>query len=184
MLDRKLLARVDALQPTALSTEAFRHIAKNRHPLSGAGARLQGGRWNPPESFSTLYLALAQATVVAEFYRMAERQGRAPEDFLPRQMHRYGVTLGAALDLRSAAARDSLNLTPEALSALDARRCQEIGVAAHYLGFEGVVAPSATGTGTVLAVFFESLRAESNVVSVEDEAWIALPPESSELPPS
>lgn len=184
MLDRKLLARVDALQPTALSTEAFRHIAKDRHPLSGAGARLQGGRWNPPESFSTLYLGLAQATVVAEFYRMAGRQGRAPEDFLPRQMHRYEVTLAAALDLRSAAARDALDLTRDALSALDARRCQEIGAAAHYLGFEGIIAPSATGTGTVLAVFFESLRAESDVISVEDDEWADLPPEPSEVPPT
>jgi RES domain-containing protein len=183
VLDRKLLARVDALQPTTLSTEAFRHIAKDRHPLSGAGARLQGGRWNPPESFSTLYLALAPATVVAEFYRMAERQGRAPADFLPRQMHRYDVTLAAALDLRSAEAQDSLDLTPDALQALDAKYCQEIGAAARYLGFEGIIAPSATGTGTVLAVFFEGLRAESNVVSVEDEEWVALPPEPSDLPP-
>lgn len=184
MLDRNLLARVDALQPTALSTGAFRHVAKDRHPLSGAGARLQGGRWNPPESFSTLYLALAQATVVAEFYRMAERQGRAPEDFLPRQMHRYDVTLAAALDLRVPVAQDSLDLTPEALRALDARRCQEIGAAAHYLGFEAIVAPSATGNGTVLAVFFESLRAESNVISVEDEDWLALPSQASTLPPT
>lgn len=184
MIDRKLLARVDALQPTALSTEAFRHIAKDRHPLSGAGARLQGGRWNPPESFSTLYLGLSQATVVAEFYRMAERQGRAPEDFLPRQMHRYEVTLAVALDLRPEAARDSVGLTADALHALDAKRCQEVGEAAHYLGFEGIIAPSATGTGTVLAVFFESLRAESNVVSVEDEEWADLPPESSELRPT
>jgi hypothetical protein len=122
--------------------------------------------------------------VVAEFYRMAERQGRALEDFLPRQMHRYEVTLTAALDLRPAAARDSLDLTPDALRALDARRCQEIGVAAHYLGFEGIIAPSATGTGTVLAVFFESLGAESNVISVEDEAWVALPPQTSDLPPT
>ena len=184
MLDRSLLTMVDALGPSAISVEAFRHIAKDRHPLSGAGARLHGGRWNPPESFSTLYLALEQETVVAEFYRLAARQGRAPEDFLPRQMHRYEVTLAAALDLRPAAARESLRLTDEALRALDAGRCREVGAAAHYLSFEGIIAPSATGTGTVLAVFFESLRAESNVVSVEDEEWAALPTQPSARPPS
>ncbi|MGH2824591.1 MAG: RES domain-containing protein, partial [Thermoleophilaceae bacterium] len=36
----------------------------NRHPLSGAGARSLGGRWNPRESFATLYLALERETVV------------------------------------------------------------------------------------------------------------------------
>lgn len=178
MLDRNLLSRVDAVGPTTLSAEAFRHIAKDRHPLSGAGARLHGGRWNPPQSFSTLYLALAQATVVAEFYRLAERQGRTPADFLPRQMHRYEVTLAATLDLRTTAAQDSLCLTPDALRAPDARRCQEVGAAAHYLGFEGIIAPSASGIGTVLAVFFDSLRAESNVISVEAEEWVAPPPQS------
>jgi RES domain-containing protein len=183
VLDRKLLTRVDAVGSAAISAEAFRHIAKDRHPLSGAGARLHGGRWNPPESFSTLYLALQRDTVVAEFYRLAARQGRAPEDFLPRQMHRYEVTLAAALDLRPAAARESLGLTEDVLHALDASRCQEIGAAAHYLGFEGIIAPSATGNGTVLAVFFESLRAESNVVSVENEEWVALQPQRSAPPP-
>jgi RES domain-containing protein len=178
VLDRKLLSRVEALKPIALSTEAFRHIAKDRHPLSGAGARLHGGRWNPPQSFSTLYLAFEQATVVAEFYRLAERQGRAPEDFLPRQMYRYEITLATTLDLRPAAVRDSLGLTPDALRALDARHCRDVGAAAHCLGFEGIVAPSATGIGTVVAVFFESLRAESKVISVEDEEWVALPPQS------
>jgi hypothetical protein len=97
-------------------------------------------------------------------------------------MHRYEVTLAAALDLRPAAARESLRLTDEALRALDAGRCREIGAAARYLSFEGIIAPSATGTGTVLAVFFESLRAESNVVSVEDEEWAALPTQPSARP--
>jgi RES domain-containing protein len=175
VLDRNLLGRVDALKPVALSAVAFRHIAKGRHPLSGAGARLQGGRWNPRESFSTLYLGLERETVVAEFYRMAERQGRAPEDFLPRQMHRYEVALTGALDLRPKAARDALDLTPDSLRSLDVQRCQEVGAAAHYLGFEGIIAPSATGSGTVVAVFFESLKAESNVASVDEEEWVAPP---------
>jgi RES domain-containing protein len=69
--------------------------------------------------------------------------------------------LAAALDLRPAAARESLGLTEELLRAVDARRCQAIGAAAHYLGFEGIIVPSATGRGTVLAVFFESRRATS-----------------------
>jgi hypothetical protein len=39
VVDHQLLARVDALAPISLSTQAFRHVAHDRHPLSGAGAR-------------------------------------------------------------------------------------------------------------------------------------------------
>lgn len=171
MIDAALLARIDALEPVAFRGEAFRHVAEGRHPLSGAGARLHGGRWNPPDSFATLYLALDRDTTVREFARLAARQGRAPEDFLPRRMYRYELMLGAVLDLRDAAARASLELADADLLAADAARCREVGEAAHYLGLEAILAPSATGSGTVLAVFFERLAPESQVRDVGHELW-------------
>jgi RES domain-containing protein len=175
VVDHQLLARIDALDPITLSTQAFRHVAHDRHPLSGAGARLHGGRWNPPDSFSTIYLALEPQTTVSEFYRLAARQGRAPEDFLPRRMYRYEVNLEAVLDLRDPVSRASLNLSDTDLRANGATQCQEIGESVHYLGLEGVIAPSATGEGTVLAVFFDRLHADSQVRDIDHEPWTAPP---------
>ncbi len=179
MVDRHLLAGVDALGSVALSAVAFRHVAEGRHPLSGAGARLHGGRWNPPESFSTLYLALELETTIAELYRLASRQGRVPDDFLPRRMYRYEVTLAAVLDLRDPIARVELDLGDAELRSADATRCRSIGEAANQLGFEGIVAPSATGAGTVLAVFFDRLRADSKVRDIDHQLWSAPPDFSS-----
>ncbi|MCW3019408.1 MAG: hypothetical protein JWN10_1716 [Solirubrobacterales bacterium] len=176
MVHHHILARVDALDPIAVTTEAFRHVAHDRHPLSGSGARLHGGRWNPPESFSTLYLALERKTTVNEFYRLAARQGRAPDDFLPRRMYRYEVALGAVLDLRDPPARASLNLNDAELTANDASKCREIGESAHYLRLEGILAPSAAGQGTVLAVFFDRLRVDSYIRDIDYEPWAAPPP--------
>lgn len=175
MVDHHLLARVDALDPIGLSKQAFRHVAHDRHPLSGSGARLHGGRWNPPDSFSTLYLALERETTVNEFYRLATRQGRAPEDFLPRRMYRYEVALSAVLDLRDPAARASLNLSDPELRANDASKCRQIGESVHYLGLEGILAPSAAGEGTILAVFFDRLHADSQIRDVDHEPWTAPP---------
>jgi RES domain-containing protein len=175
VVDHRLLARVDALDPIALSTQAFRHVAHDRHPLSGAGARLHGGRWNPRDSYSTLYLALERQTTVGEFLRLAARQGRAPEDFLPRRMYRYEVVLSAVLDLRDPAAREAVNLSEAELRANDAIQCQRIGESAHYLGLEGILAPSAAAEGTVLAVFFDRLHGDSQVRDVDHEPWIAPP---------
>jgi RES domain-containing protein len=86
------------------------------------GARIHGGRWNPPDSFSTLYLALDRETTVREFYRLAERQGRDPEDFLPRRLYRYDIALGALLDLRDSATRAALQLGDPELRSSDAAK--------------------------------------------------------------
>ena len=51
------------------------------------------------------------------------------------------------------------------LVADDIRLPNEIGQAAHHLGFEGVLAPSATGHGVVLAIFLDS-RATDSIVEV------------------
>lgn len=150
-------------------------MAQDRHPLSGTGARTHGGRWNPPESFSTLYLALARETTIREFYRLAQRQGRSPEDFLPRRMYRYDVTLSAVLDLRESSTQLALELRDSELSADNPAACQQIGESAQYLGLEGILAPSATGEGVVLAVFFDRLQADSQVHDLDHETWVALP---------
>jgi RES domain-containing protein len=173
--DSRLLAGVDAIEPVAFTTEAFRHVAEGRNPLSGVGARLHGGRWNPPDSFSTLYLALERETTIGEFYRLARRQGRAPEDFLPRRMYRYSVALAAVLDLRGPAVRADLELSDAELKATDANRCRLIGEVAYQLELEGILAPSAAAEGTVLAVFFDRLRADSHLRDLDYESWTAPP---------
>lgn len=175
MINRHLLRRIEAVEPAAYRGTAFRHLAQDRNPLSGSGARTFGGRWNPPESFPTLYLALDRETTIREFYRLAERQGRSPRDFLPRRMYTYDVTLTAVLDLRQAATVDALRV-PEASLVADAiGQTQEIGDCAHNLGLEGILAPSAAGDGTVLAVFFDRLLADSHVRDLGYEPWVAAP---------
>jgi len=49
-----------------------------------------------------------------------------------------------------------------------------VGEAAHYLGLEGLLAPSAVGQD-VLVVFSSRLRAGSSVEVVGDELWSSLP---------
>jgi RES domain-containing protein len=171
VVDQRLVARVDALEPVTVETEAFRHVAEGRHPLSGVGARVHGGRWNPPDSFATLYLALERETAIAEFHRLAARQLRMPEDFLPRRLYRYEVALTAVLDLRQPDARDVVELSDAELQDDDATACRAIGDAAQYSGLEGILAPSATRVGTVLAVFFDRLRADSYLHDLDFERW-------------
>lgn len=171
MADSALIARVDALPATPYSGEAFRHQPPGYNPLSGRGARIQGGRWNPPDSFPVLYLGLDRETVTNEFLRLARRSRRDPEDFLPRVLYRYDLDLTNVLDLREPDALDAVDLTPSLVASDDLRTCQDAGDAARRAGREGILAPSAAGPGVVLALFVEDLGAQSRVQPEELEVW-------------
>ena len=64
-----------------------------------------------------------------------------------------------------------MKLDENLLRADDPKQCQEIGGAAHHLGLEGILAPSATGSGTVLAVFVERLLPDSQLELVKTTVW-------------
>jgi hypothetical protein len=68
-------------------------------------------------------------------------------------------------------------LSDSELRSNDAAKCQQIGESAYHLGLEGTLAPSATGDGVVLAVFFDRLHAESRVRDLDHEPWTTLPAE-------
>ncbi|MEJ7891478.1 MAG: RES domain-containing protein [Solirubrobacteraceae bacterium] len=142
---------------------AWRHVAVGRPALAGEGARLVGGRWNPPGSFAVFYLGTSRETVVAEFHRLARRQRVAPEQFLPRTLYRYALTLNAVVDLTDPEALEHLELSEEDLARDNLSVPQAIGAAAFASGREGILAPSATGRDRVVAVFVERLAFNSFV---------------------
>lgn len=98
-------------------------------------------------------------------------QGREIDDFVGLRLYRLEVTLGAVLDLRTDEALAAVGLNGAALAASDRRVCQAVGDAAHFLGYEGILAPSATGAGQVLAVFTDKQHPDSNLEPVSNKAW-------------
>jgi RES domain-containing protein len=164
---------VDSLGSVEFSATVFRHIAPHRGCTSGEGARQAGGRWNPPDSFPVIYTALSESTVVSEFQRLAARSGLPPASFVRRTLCLIDVELQGVLDLRSGDNLSRVGLSVEQLTSYSMRECQAVGEAAHRLNLEGILAPSATGTGEVLAVFELNLRADSRVSELERRAWSA-----------
>ena len=152
--DEELLARATTVQLQGL---AYRNQPPGFDPRSGAGARRRGGRFNPPNSFPVLYLALTPDTAAAELHRAAEGMGLPVSAVLPRELFRYDVDLTRVLDLRDQAVRDVLGVTLPELLAADRTRSHQIGEAASRLGIQALVCPSATGVGDILAVFVDNL---------------------------
>lgn len=157
MPDPDLVERLDHLPRRILQAVSYRHVSEGRQPLSGEGARIQGGRWNSPESFPTLYVGMTEDVVAAEFRRLARRSGRSTADFLPRQLYEIDVRLQLVLDLTDGGHVAALEIDAADLVSDDLTTCQALGDAAHYLGTEAVLAPSAAGAGVALAVFTDRL---------------------------
>jgi len=151
----EMAERVDRLGTITWSGATFRHTAKRRDPLSGVGARLAGGRWNPKGLFAALYLATPVRACMAELERAAASQGWTVPEMLAagRTLHEIEVTDARLVDLRPAGNLDAVGLTPGDISDDDWEPCQLVGHAAWFLGFDGVIASSASGQGDVVTGF-------------------------------
>ena len=68
------------------------------------------------------------------------------------------------LDLRDRARLAAVGLTAADLDADDWEPCQNVGEAAAYLEFQGIIAPSATDVGEVLAVFENRITIDQLIV--------------------
>jgi RES domain-containing protein len=154
-----VLRRIDSLGIELWSGTAFRHTSPGRDPFSGEGARLFGGRWNSRDLASTIYLAFPRLACIREFERMASRQPGGVEAFRDRAIHEIGVRGARVLDVRTEDALNLVGLKPTDISSADMSNCQRVGDAAFYLGLQGVLAPSATAAGFVLALFEVHLTA-------------------------
>jgi RES domain-containing protein len=154
-LDDAVVQRVNDLGTTPWTGETFRHTSHGRDPLSGIGARRFGGRWNPADVCSTLYLAQPLATCLDEYARMARAAGQEPEQMLdkPRQLHTVEVTELPVLDLRTEASLAYVGLNMDDITDEDWTACQTVGHAAYFLDVAGIIASSATGSGLVVAAF-------------------------------
>jgi RES domain-containing protein len=139
-------------------------------PMSGDGARIRGGRFNPPNSFSVLYLCTTRPCTVAELQNLGRRLLIGVEGLLPRVLYRYEISLDRVLDLTSQATLDHLGVTEMQITGLDLTTPREIGVAAHDNGSQAIRALSATGVDQVIAVFPE-LVGTGRIVPEPVERW-------------
>jgi len=149
--DRKLLDTLEQLEPISLSVEVWRVAWKSRSVLEGG----PGGRWNPPNSFLALYTSLDADGALAEIYHhLSQAPVRSSADKL---LYGLKVRTRQTLPLNDAKVLDSLGLTEGALALADISRSQEIGAAAHLLGCDSVLVPSARWSCDNLVLFSENM---------------------------
>jgi hypothetical protein len=133
--------------------------------VSGKGAQLHGGRWNPKGGFPAVYLCDAPETALAEYLARGRRMCLPDARALPMVMAAVEVRVGAALDLETPEAATILQpllaVETEHWRTVQGRRetvSQAVGRALRSLGVQTLsTASRARAGGRTLAVFPDRL---------------------------
>jgi len=131
--------------------------------LTGAGAKVNGARWNPPNSVATVYASLEIQTATAEALAHHRYFGLGVETALPRVLVSIGANLQRVLNLVDQQPRRALALNRGQLIGEDWRAenaagkeslTQAVGRLAWEAEWEGLLVPSAADPGGVNLIVF------------------------------
>lgn len=163
-----------------------RHVAA-RFVATALDGRSATGRWGTEAGYPVLYLGRPTDSVTVEAYRhlidpLVTDPGQPSPPIRPRALITCTVSVTTILDLRSAATRTIVGITPEQLQSDTNDKaayaaCQNISAAAHQLGYHGLIAPAATKLGETLVLFTDLLPPEEQPIATHEEMWMALPPD-------
>lgn len=170
--DLDLLDLLDAHEGVAFEGDVWRIVGEERDALQGYPA---AARWDPG-SFDVLYTSLERDGALAEIYFHLSRQPVFPSK-LRWVIHRVAVRTRRTLRIADLGALAALGVTREAYATLAYERSQEIGDAAAFLGFDGILAPSARWPCQNLVLFVDRLAPDDLAVRdsepVDWDAWRA-----------
>ncbi len=163
--DPELLDQLEALGTTTFDDVVWRHMFNEYDP---ARSNTRGARWNPP-GVAAIYASLERETAIAEAEHAIASQPLRPR--FSRQLYRVRVTLEAVADLTGAGILTDLGVDIQELTSPEHGPCRTIGGAAHWLGCDGMLVPSARSPhGTNLVVFTDRMNVDAalEVTSRED----------------
>lgn len=165
--DLGLLDALDAHQGVSFEGEVWRIVREEREPLEGYAA---GARWDPG-TFDVLYTSLEREGSLEEIHFHLSRQPVFPSK-IRSVLHRISVRTQRTLRIADLAALKVLGVSPETYGSLSYERTQEIGDAASFLGFDGILAPSARWPCQNLVIFTEHFTpADLTLVASEPVDW-------------
>lgn len=161
--DLALLDALDAHPGVSFEGDVWRIVRPERDVLQGYPSK---ARWDPG-TFDVLYTSLAREGALEEIHFHLSRQPVFPSR-LQSVLHRIKVQTRRTLKLADLQAVAALGIASEIFGTLDYSRTQEIADAADFLGFDGIIAPSARWSCQNLVLFTDKFGA-GDLVVVERE---------------
>ncbi len=167
--DLELLDALEAHEGVSFEGDVWRIVRDERDPLQGYPA---GARWDPG-TFDVIHTSLAREGALEEIHFHLTRQPVFPSK-IRSVLHRISVRTKHTLRLADIEAVEALGVSRETYAGLTYVRSQEIGDAAAFLGFDGILAPSARWQCQNLVIFTDRFQpADLTVVDSEPVDWDA-----------
>lgn len=167
--DLALLDALDANPRESFEGSAWRILRQGRDPLLGSPS---GARWDPGD-FDVIYAALDREGALAEIHFHLSRQPIFPskDHFV---LYELSASVQNLLRLPDLASLERLGIERTRYAELIYARTQEIGDAAQFLGFAGMIVPSARWNGLNLVLFTDRLTPDSlSIRSQQTVDWTA-----------
>jgi hypothetical protein len=165
--DVALIDALDRCERTAFKGVVWRAVREGRDPIQGQPT---AGRWDPG-TFDVLYTALEPDGALAEISFHLSRQPVFPSK-IQFVLHEISVQATKTLKFESLEALEPLGVEKERYPEILYSRTQEIGDAADFLGFDGVIAPNARWRCLNLILFTDRLDPEDLEVITSEPADI------------
>ncbi|HET8975368.1 MAG TPA: RES family NAD+ phosphorylase [Solirubrobacterales bacterium] len=150
---RELRRRLEELPRRNRSLDLWRAAGTAYDLLATRGARLHGGRWNPP-GLAVLYASLEPETVRAERVRAAELRGMPESALYPLRLGRVALR-GPVVDLSRQGAAEKLGFDAPFSILTPLAQSRAVGAAAAKLPVAALLVPSVTGAGTNAVIYPE-----------------------------
>lgn len=167
--DIELLDALDAQSGVSFEGDVWRIVRAGRDVLEGSAPQ---ARWDPG-TFDVLYTSLERDGALEEIHFHLSRQPVFPSK-LKSVLHRISVKTRRTLKLADFAALSALGIVPERYGDLSYERSQEIADAAFFLGFDGLLAPSARWECQNLILFMDRVEpGDLIVLDSEPIDWAA-----------
>lgn len=173
LTDIELLDALSEYEPDAFNGTVYRVTRKNSDPLAPS---ISGGRWALPSSTENkgalvLYTSLEQHGAKAEISYMLAQQNPIPSKKLC--FHIIQVRLSKVIHLQNQDLK-KLGVNLEEFSMRDYSATQRIGSAIDFLGYDGLIAPSARWQCNNLMIYTEnhSMDEDLEVVETLEFDWL------------
>lgn len=150
--DIELLDALDGHEGIQITAPAWRAVRTGRDPLVGHPS---WGRWDPG-TFDVIYTSLQREGALAELYFHLSRQPVFPtKTFSVYELRVASQNTLRFLDLQELG---RLGVEESQYSSILYERTRSIGDAAYFLGFDGIVAPSARWNGSNMVIFTDKVN--------------------------
>lgn len=166
--DVELLDLLSDLAGQPFDDTVWRVVREGRAVEDGSRG---AGRWNPHD-LEVLYGALEADGAIAEIHFHLSRGQSVFPSRLRHRLYELEVVTGNTLMLADLNQLMALGVEPTRYKELLYERTQEIGAAAAFLGFDGLISPSARWDCNNIVLFLDHYDVNAlNVIGVADISW-------------